>query len=51
MKTVFACTRAVKTRFLRFVQRVRWGGERKPGLLRGQITVHPGFDDVPGGFE
>lgn len=25
--------------------------ERKPGLLAGQITIEPGFDAVPPGFE
>ncbi len=24
---------------------------RKPGLLAGQITIEPGFDDLPAGFE
>jgi prevent-host-death family protein len=24
---------------------------RKPGLLAGQITIGPGFDDLPAGFE
>jgi prevent-host-death family protein len=27
------------------------GSVRKPGLLKGQITIQPGFDDVPEGFE
>lgn len=26
-------------------------GERKPGLLAGQITIKPGFDELPPGFE
>ena len=25
--------------------------ERKPGLLAGQITIKPGFDELPVGFE
>jgi prevent-host-death family protein len=25
--------------------------DRKPGLLAGQITIKPGFDDLPPGFE
>lgn len=25
--------------------------ERKPGLLAGQITIKPGFDELPPGFE
>ena len=25
--------------------------DRKPGLLAGQITIRPGFDDLPPGFE
>ena len=24
---------------------------RKPGLLKGQITIKPGFDELPPGFE
>ncbi len=27
------------------------GEPRKPGLLEGQIRIHPGFDDVPEGFD
>jgi hypothetical protein len=25
--------------------------ERKPGLLAGQITIKPGFDAMPDGFD
>jgi prevent-host-death family protein len=25
--------------------------ERKPGALAGRITIKPGFDDLPAGFE
>jgi prevent-host-death family protein len=25
--------------------------DRKPGLLAGQITIKPGFDELPPGFE
>ena len=25
--------------------------ERKPGALAGQITIKPGFDDLPTGFD
>ncbi|HVC86210.1 MAG TPA: type II toxin-antitoxin system Phd/YefM family antitoxin [Gaiellaceae bacterium] len=25
--------------------------DRKPGLLAGQITIKPGFDELPTGFE
>ena len=25
--------------------------ERKPGALAGQITIKPGFDDLPAGFD
>ena len=25
--------------------------DRKPGLLAGQITIMPGFDELPPGFE
>lgn len=25
--------------------------ERKPGLLAGQITIKPGFDELPEGFD
>lgn len=25
--------------------------ERKPGLLAGQVTIKPGFDELPAGFE
>ena len=25
--------------------------QRKPGLLAGQITIKPGFDELPPGFE
>ena len=25
--------------------------ERRPGLLAGQITIKPGFDELPPGFE
>lgn len=25
--------------------------ERKPGLLSGQVTIEPGFDAVPPGFD
>jgi prevent-host-death family protein len=25
--------------------------ERKPGALAGQITIKPGFDDLPPGFD
>jgi prevent-host-death family protein len=25
--------------------------EREPGLLAGQITIKPGFDELPPGFE
>jgi prevent-host-death family protein len=24
---------------------------RKPGLLKGKVTIKPGFDDLPEGFE
>jgi prevent-host-death family protein len=24
---------------------------RKPGLLAGRVTIKPGFDELPGGFE
>ena len=27
------------------------GAERKPGLLAGKITIKPGFDEVPEGFD
>jgi prevent-host-death family protein len=27
------------------------GNARKPGLLAGRITVKPGFDELPPGFE
>jgi prevent-host-death family protein len=26
-------------------------GERQPGALAGQITIKPGFDDLPAGFD
>ncbi len=26
------------------------GGARKPGLLKGQITIKSGFDEIPEGF-
>ena len=26
-------------------------GNRKPGLLKGKVTIKPGFDDLPEGFE
>ncbi|MGH3002461.1 MAG: type II toxin-antitoxin system Phd/YefM family antitoxin [Gaiellaceae bacterium] len=25
--------------------------DRKPGLLAGQVTIKPGFDELPPGFE
>lgn len=25
--------------------------KRKPGLMKGQIVIKPGFDDIPEGFE
>ena len=27
------------------------GVKRKPGLLAGKITIKPGFDEVPEGFD
>lgn len=33
---------------------IPYGGtqiERKPGRLAGQITIKPGFDELPAGFE
>ncbi len=29
----------------------RAGAQRKPGLLRGKITIKSGFDQLPEGFE
>lgn len=27
------------------------GAERKPGLLAGALTIKPGFDEAPAGFD
>ena len=35
----------------RIVPYVPAESERTPGALTGQITIKPGFDDLPAGFE
>jgi prevent-host-death family protein len=39
------------TPLVRMVRYATPSTPRAPGLLKGKVAVHPGFDDLPAGFE
>jgi prevent-host-death family protein len=54
VKQAGAGTEIVVERYGRPVARIvgieQAGGPRRPGLLAGKVTIHPGFDDIPEGL-